>query len=115
MSGNRGLSLIVFLGFYVTDSGRAKVSDMTRFIPIELFREAANVPGAYSLYTIEPVKLWDENIDGTGNDGDNRMTGNRGDNVLWGMAGEDTLGLLKSRCWRDGATAANSDAWKKVA
>jgi Ca2+-binding RTX toxin-like protein/GH24 family phage-related lysozyme (muramidase) len=74
------------LGFYITDSGRAKVSDMTRFIPIDLFRQAANVPGAYALYTIAPVKLWDEDIDGTGNAGDNQIIGNRGDNQLLGLA-----------------------------
>jgi hypothetical protein len=39
--------------------------------------EAGNVPGAYALYTIEPVKLWDEDIDGTGNAGDGTAANDR--------------------------------------
>ncbi|VVM24164.1 hypothetical protein BSPWISOXPB_1573, partial [uncultured Gammaproteobacteria bacterium] len=31
--------------------------------------------------TRKAVKLWDENIDATGNNNDNNIIGNRGDNV----------------------------------
>lgn len=79
------------LGFYIADSGRQKVSDMTRFVSLDLFRQAANVSGAYAIFTLEPLKLWDENINATGNDQDNVLVGNRGDNVLIGGAGNDVL------------------------
>lgn len=79
------------LGFYIADSGRQRVSDMTRFVSLELFRQAANVSGAYAIFTLEPLKLWDENINATGNDQDNVLVGNRGDNVLIGGAGNDVL------------------------
>ena len=78
-------------GFYIADSGRGLVSDMTRYLSVADFRADANVPNAYSIYTIEPIKLWEENIDGTGNALDNVITGNRGDNVLTGGKGRDTL------------------------
>ena len=78
-------------GFYIADSGRGKVSDMTRYISIADFRLDANVAGAYAIYTIEPIKLWEENINATGNALDNVLNGNRGNNVLTGGAGNDTL------------------------
>ena len=78
-------------GFYIADSGRGMVSDMTRYLSIADFRADANVPNAYSIYTIEPIKLWEENINGSGNALDNLITGNRGDNVLTGGKGRDTL------------------------
>ena len=78
-------------GFYLADSGRGKVSDMTRFVDIATFRNMANVPNAYALYTIEPVKYWQENIHGMGNELDNHIAGNRGDNILSGMAGNDLI------------------------
>ena len=78
-------------GFYIADSGRQLVNDMTRYISIEKFREAANVANAYAIYTLEPLKLWDENINGTGNILDNQIVGNRGNNVLSGGDGNDTL------------------------
>jgi Ca2+-binding RTX toxin-like protein len=78
-------------GFYLADSGRGKVSDMTRFVDIDTFRNMAAVPSAYALYTIEPVKYWQENINGTGNELDNHIAGNRGDNILSGMAGNDLI------------------------
>ena len=81
----------VLAGFYLTDSGRGKVSDMTRFVDIATFRKMANVPNAYALYTIEPVKYWQENINGTGNVLDNQLVGNRGNNTLSGMAGNDVI------------------------
>jgi Ca2+-binding RTX toxin-like protein len=79
------------LGFYIADSGRHKVSDMTRFVDIASFREAAQVPNAYAIFTKEALKLWDEEIDGTGNELDNVIVGNRADNTLMGLAGNDTL------------------------
>lgn len=78
-------------GFYIADSGRGLVSDMTRYLSIADFRADANVANAYSIYTIEPIKLWEENIDGSGNALDNLIAGNRGDNVLTGGKGRDTL------------------------
>jgi Ca2+-binding RTX toxin-like protein len=79
------------LGFYIADSGRQKVSDMTRFVSIERFRQAANVAGGYTIYTLEPLKLWDEDINATGNNLDNLLVGNRGNNLLSGGAGNDVL------------------------
>lgn len=78
-------------GFYIADSGRGLVGDMTRYIPIEDFRKDANVAGAYAIYTIDPIKFWEENLDGTGNELDNLIAGNRGNNVLTGGKGNDTL------------------------
>jgi Ca2+-binding RTX toxin-like protein len=79
------------MGFYIADSGRQKVSDMTRYISLDLFRSAANVSSAYSIYTTEALKMWDENINATGNTLDNILMGNRGNNVLSGLAGNDQL------------------------
>lgn len=78
-------------GFYIADSGRQKVSDMTRFVSISEFRTAAAVPNAYAIYTKEALKFWNEDIDGRGNSIDNILVGNRGNNVLDGSAGSDTL------------------------
>ncbi|RKP56661.1 calcium-binding protein [Pararobbsia silviterrae] len=78
-------------GFYIADSGRGRVRDMTRFVAIGDFRAAANVPNAHAIYTKDPIKLWDEDIDATGNALDNRIVGNRGDNRLHGGAGNDVL------------------------
>lgn len=79
------------LGFYLSDSGRGKVSDMTRFVSLALLRQAAEVPAAYAIRTLDAVKWWDENIGGTGNAADNTIYGNRGSNVLAGLAGNDQL------------------------
>ncbi len=79
------------MGFYIADSGRGMVSDMTRFVDVETFRNAANVTGSYAIYTIAPVKFWQEDINGTGNELNNTVVGNRGDNVLLGLAGNDLL------------------------
>jgi len=79
------------MGFYITDSGRGMVSDMTRFVDVEMFRNAVNVTGSYAIYTIAPVKFWQEDIGGTGNELSNTVVGNRGDNVLVGLAGNDRL------------------------
>ncbi|MCA1326353.1 calcium-binding protein [Herbaspirillum seropedicae] len=78
-------------GFYIADSGRALVSDMTRYVAIADFRRHANVTNAYAIYSIEPIKLWEENIDGIGNAMDNTLMGNRGNNVLAGGTGNDIL------------------------
>lgn len=79
------------LGFYIADSGRQKVSDMTRYVSLDKFRKAANVASSYAIYTIEPLKLWNEDIDGSGNTLDNVLVGNRGNNSLSGGEGNDTL------------------------
>jgi Ca2+-binding RTX toxin-like protein len=78
-------------GFYIADSGRGKVSDMTRYVSIADFRTDANVANAYAIYTIDPIKLWEENINATGNELDNILSGNRGNNILTGGRGNDTL------------------------
>ncbi|MGI4850199.1 MAG: calcium-binding protein [Janthinobacterium lividum] len=78
-------------GFYMADSGRGRVSDMTRYVSLADFRTSANVASAYAIYTVEPIKLWEENINASGNDLDNLLTGNRGNNVLAGGRGNDTL------------------------
>lgn len=79
------------MGFYIADSGRQRVSDMTRFVSLEAFRSAAAVPNAYSIYTIEAIKVRDEDVNGAGNALDNLLIGNRGNNILDGGAGNDTL------------------------
>ncbi len=78
-------------GFYIADSGRGLVSDMTRYLSLADFRRNANVANAYSIYTIDPIKLRDENINATGNELANILTGNRGSNVLTGGRGNDLL------------------------
>jgi Ca2+-binding RTX toxin-like protein len=78
-------------GFYIADSGRHQVSDMTRYISLAQFKAAANVGSAYAIYTIEPLKLWNEDINGQGNDSNNVIIGNRGDNTLSGKGGNDKL------------------------
>ena len=78
-------------GFYIADSGRGKVSDMTRYVSIADFRVQANVANAYAIYTVEPIKLWEENINATGNELANLISGNRGNNVLTGGKGNDTV------------------------
>lgn len=79
------------LGFYIADSGRGKVSDMTRFVDVQTLRNAADVMGAYAIYTVEPVKFWQEQISATGNALDNSLVGNRAGNTLEGLQGNDTL------------------------
>ena len=78
-------------GFYIADSGRGRIDDMTRFVSLVDFRKAANVAGSYSIYTKEAIKLWEERINGNGNSLDNTITGNRADNVLSGFGGDDIL------------------------
>ncbi|MFT6915291.1 MAG: Ca2+-binding RTX toxin-like protein [Motiliproteus sp.] len=78
-------------GFYIADSGRRQVSDMTRFVSIEEFRAAALVTNAYAIYTKQAIKLWNEETDATGNGLDNTLVGNRADNSLTGAAGDDIL------------------------
>ncbi len=43
------------------------------------------------VYTLDPIKIRNENIDATGNALDNVLTGNRGNNILTGGRGDDTL------------------------
>ncbi|WP_232451380.1 calcium-binding protein [Burkholderia ubonensis] len=78
-------------GFYIADSGRQRISDMTRYVSVQELGSAANVSNAYAIYTAEALKLWNEDIDGTGNALDNTIVGNRGNNVLDGGAGNDIL------------------------
>lgn len=87
----RDASTGALTGFYIADSGRQLVSDMTRYLSLADFQTAANVPNAYAIYTTQALKLWNEDINGTGNSLDNTLIGNRGNNVLFGAAGTDTL------------------------
>lgn len=79
------------MGFYLADSGRGNVSDMTRFVDIGTFRAASDVQGAYAIYSLDAVNLWGEDIDATGNAQGNLLVGNRGHNVMRGLAGDDVL------------------------
>lgn len=87
----RNASTGALMGFYIADSGRQQVSDMTRYLSLADLQVAANVADAYAIYTTEALKLWNEDINGTGNSLDNTVIGNRGNNVLFGAAGTDTL------------------------
>ncbi len=78
-------------GFYIADSGRGMVSDMSRYLTVSEFRAAAYVGLAYFIYSIDPIKFWKENINATGNELANVITGNRGHNALTGGLGNDTL------------------------
>ncbi|ALU90072.1 hemolysin-type calcium binding protein [Herbaspirillum rubrisubalbicans M1] len=78
-------------GFYIADSGRGLVSDMTRYLSLADFRNMANVTNAYSLYTVDAIKLREENINATGNASTNTLVGNRGNNIINGGLGNDTL------------------------
>jgi hypothetical protein len=79
------------VGFYIVDSGRGQVNDMHHYVSKGALRGHADVLGAYSIYTLEPVKVVDEDIDGIGNELDNTIVGNRGNNILAGGKGNDIL------------------------
>ena len=79
------------LGFYIADSGRGYVSDMSRYVPLAEFEAAANVHGAYLAYTLDAVKVWATDFDGTGNELNNTLIGNEGSNVLDGATGADVM------------------------
>ncbi|BEV15978.1 calcium-binding protein [Herbaspirillum sp. DW155] len=79
------------IGFYITDSGQGHESDMCRFVTTEQLRYAANVSGAHTMTTDDPIKLRNQNLDATGNALDNILVGNRGNNVLTGGRGNDLL------------------------
>lgn len=79
------------MGFYIADSGRGKVGDMARYISAQDLQSAGAVGLAYSIYTQDPIKLWDENRSVTGNSLDNTLIGNRANNNFDGGAGNDTL------------------------
>lgn len=78
-------------GFYIADSGRGQASDTARFLTLAELRKAADVVGANIIYTLDPIKLGDLNMQGIGNELDNVITGNRGNNLLRGGRGNDTL------------------------
>ena len=79
------------MGFFIADSGRQRVSDMSRYLSLDEFRATANVPNSYAIATNEALKLWNEDINATGNAQDNTLVGNRGNNVLNGKGGNDIL------------------------
>jgi Ca2+-binding RTX toxin-like protein len=79
------------VGFYIADSGRGLVTDMTRYVSYADIQQAAQVSSAYFIYTAETHKLWDTNINGTGNSLDNMIVGNDGNNVLNGSTGADSM------------------------
>ena len=78
-------------GFFIADSGRKLVTDMNRYLDLDAFKAVANVKDAYSIYTIKPIKFWEENINATGNELANNLVGNRGDNLISGLTGDDVL------------------------
>ncbi|UWE14291.1 calcium-binding protein [Herbaspirillum huttiense] len=78
-------------GFYIADSGRSNIVDMSRFLTVAQIRNATNVRGADTLTTDESIKLSNQNLDATGNDLANILVGNRGNNVLTGGKGNDLL------------------------
>jgi Ca2+-binding RTX toxin-like protein len=79
------------MGFYIADSGRGKVEDMARYISAADLQSAGAVGLAYSIYTQDPIKLWDERLSVIGNSLDNTLIGNRTSNNFNGGAGNDTL------------------------
>jgi Ca2+-binding RTX toxin-like protein len=79
------------LGFYICDSGRGLVSDMTRYVDYNSMLEATDVTNPYAIITTDHIKLWDTNFNGTGNGLDNKIIGNEGNNILDGGAGSDIL------------------------
>ena len=85
-------------GFYICDSGRRLESDAARYITYnEMWNSFYYGSDDYGNYygtiirTIDPVKQSLDNINGTGNDLNNKLVGNSGQNILYGMAGNDTL------------------------
>ncbi|WP_299533923.1 calcium-binding protein [uncultured Herbaspirillum sp.] len=79
------------LGFYIADSGRGQASDANRYLSADELRKMADAYGANMVYTHDPIKVRNENIDATGNALDNVITGNRGSNILTGGRGDDIL------------------------
>ncbi len=79
------------IGFYIADSGLGRESDMCRFVTTEQLSYAANVSGAHTLTTDDPIKLRNQNLDAAGNELDNILVGNRGDNTITGGKGNDLL------------------------
>lgn len=78
-------------GFYIADSGRGIRDDMSRFVTIQRLRSACDVAWVDTLTTDQAVKLFNQNLNATGNDLDNILVGNGGDNVLTGGKGNDLL------------------------
>ena len=79
------------MGFYIADSGRGKVGDMARYISAQDLQSAGAVGLAYSIYTQDPIKLWNEQLALNGNSLDNTLIGNRAHNDFNGGLGNDTL------------------------
>lgn len=79
------------LGFYIADSGRGQAADANRYLSVDEMRNVADAYGANMVYTRDPIKIRNENIDATGNALDNVLTGNRGNNILTGGGGDDIL------------------------
>ena len=79
------------VGFYLADSGRHLVSDMTRYISYNDLLAATNVDYGYAIWTDDTNKVWNDNIAGTGNSEDNIINGTPGDNTIDGGAGADTM------------------------
>ncbi|MET2988766.1 calcium-binding protein [Herbaspirillum seropedicae] len=79
------------IGFYIADSGRGLAEDATRYVSADELRAMADVRGASMVYTLDPIKLRQQNLEATGNELDNHLVGNRGDNLITGAKGNDTL------------------------
>jgi len=57
---------MTLIGFYIADSNRHMVSDMTCYVSI-WGRAASNVANAYAIYILESLKLREEDINSIGN------------------------------------------------
>ncbi len=78
-------------GFYIADSGRKQASDVSRYLTLAELRYAADVIGSNMVYTLDPIKFRNQDMEATGNELDNVITGNRGNNLITGGRGNDTL------------------------
>ncbi|MFJ3055011.1 calcium-binding protein [Herbaspirillum sp. NPDC087042] len=78
-------------GFYIADSGRGQAADGCRYLTVAEMDNVADVVGASMVYTLDPIKIRNENMEAIGNELDNVITGNRGNNLIQGGRGDDTL------------------------
>jgi Ca2+-binding RTX toxin-like protein len=74
-------------GFYYCDSNGQE----SKYIGTLELAWAYSVSDASVVITNNPIKNWDNDLDGTGNNLANTITGNSGDNSLTGGAGNDTI------------------------
>ncbi|MGO0788840.1 calcium-binding protein [Herbaspirillum seropedicae] len=78
------------LGFYITDSGPGRYSEMNRFLSVGDLRNMDAHESAL-IYSVDPAKLLHRDSSATGNELDNILVGNQDNNLLTGAKGNDTL------------------------